>query len=72
VTNDGTTTDSNYYVTFGYEMTPNKWYELQIYPTQNPATIPSSKLIQVIAKSYFGADAIVYDSNYAFAYVNVE
>jgi hypothetical protein len=29
-------------------------------------------MVQVIAKSYFSANAIIYDSNYAFGYINVE
>jgi hypothetical protein len=52
-------------------MQSNSWYEIQIYPTQNP-TIPSNKLVQVIAKSSINADAILYDSNLAFGFINVE
>lgn len=26
VSNDGGISDSNYYITFGYEMQPDKWY----------------------------------------------
>lgn len=71
MSDNGNTVDSNYYISFDYEMTANKWYELQIYPTQNP-TIPSSKLIQIVAKSDFSTDAIMYESNYAFAFMNIE
>lgn len=53
-------------------MLANSWYEVQIYPNKDPATIPSSKLLQVRAISAIHADAIVYDSNYAFGFVNVE
>ncbi len=53
-------------------MQPDNWYEVQIYPTKDPATIPSSKLLQVRAISAINSDAIVYDSNYAYAYINVE
>jgi len=53
-------------------MQPNSWYEVQIFPTKDPATIPSSKLLQVRAISSISADAIVYDSNYAFTFINVE
>jgi hypothetical protein len=69
---DGGIVDSNYYITFGYEMQANTWYEVQIYPTKDPAVIPSSKLLQIRAISVISADAIVYDSNYAFAFINVE
>ena len=72
MSNDGGISDSNYYITFGYEMQPNSWYEVQIYPTKDPVTIPSSKLLQVRAISAIHADAIVYDSNYAFNFINVE
>ncbi len=68
---DGGTTDSIYYITFGYEMQANSWYEVQIYPNKDPATIPSSKLLQVRAISAINTDAIVYDSNYAFGFINV-
>lgn len=53
-------------------MQTNSWYEVQIYPTKDPAVIPSSKLLQVRAVSSIGTDAIVYDSNYAFCFINVE
>ncbi len=53
-------------------MQANTWYEVQIYPTKDPAVIPSSKLLQIRAISVISADAIVYDSNYAFAFINVE
>jgi hypothetical protein len=53
-------------------MQADKWYEVQIYPTKDPAVIPSTKLLQVRAISAINTDAIVYDSNYAFAYINVE
>ena len=72
MTADGVIADSNYYITFGYEMQANTWYEVQVYPTKDPAVIPSAKLLQVRAISVIHADAIVYDSNYAFAFINVE
>ncbi len=53
-------------------MQANNWYEVQIYPTKNPATIPSSKLLQVRTISAISTDAIVYDSNYAFTFINIE
>ena len=52
-------------------MQVNAWYEVQIFPTQNP-TIPSSKLVQIKARSSIDANAIIYDTNYAFSYINVE
>jgi hypothetical protein len=71
VTNDLiSNSDSNYYVTFGYQMQPNTWYEIQVFPTKNP-TIPSSKLLQVVTLSSISSDAIIYDANYAFAYIDV-
>ena len=53
-------------------MQANKWYEVQIYPTTDPATIPSAKLLQVRAISAISPDAIIYDSNYALGFINVE
>jgi hypothetical protein len=53
-------------------MQANRWYEVQIYPTKDPATIPSAKLLQLRAISAISTDAIVYDTNYAFGFINVE
>lgn len=53
-------------------MQANNWYEVQIYSNKDPAVIPSSKLLQVRAISAIHVDAIVYDTNYAFAYINIE
>lgn len=71
VTADGGISDSNYYITFGYEMQANRWYEVQIYPTKDPATIPSVKLLQLRVISAISADAIIYDTSYAFGFINV-
>jgi hypothetical protein len=52
-------------------MQPAKWYEIQIYPTANP-TMPSNKLIQLLAISDYNSNYLIYDSNLAFAYINIE
>jgi hypothetical protein len=53
-------------------MQAGKWYEVQIYPTKDPGVAFFSRLLQVITKSAIHADAIVYDSNYAFEFINIE
>lgn len=60
-----------YYVTFGYAMQPNTWYEVQIFPTIDPTTTPSSNLIQVLAVSDIASSAIIYDSNMAFGFIDI-
>ena len=52
-------------------MAANTWYELQIYPTKAPTTMPISYLIQVLAVSNYAADNIIYDSNMAFGFVDI-
>lgn len=60
-----------YYVTLGYTMAANTWYELQIYPTKAPTTMPISYLVQVMAVSDYGSNNIIYDSNMAFGFVDI-
>lgn len=52
-------------------MLPNTWYEVQIYPSKPPAATPISSLVQVFAVSDYGSNNIIYDSNYAFGYVDI-
>ena len=59
------------HVTFGYAMQANTWYEVQIYPTRNPASTPISHLVQVSAVSSYISNNIIYDSNMAFGYVDI-
>jgi hypothetical protein len=60
-----------YYVSVGYTMAANTWYELQIYPTKAPTTMPISHLIQVMAVSDYGSNNIIYDSNMAFGFIDI-
>lgn len=52
-------------------MQPNTWYELQVYPTRNPATTPINSLVQLYAISDFNINNIIYDSNLAFGYLDI-
>ena len=63
--------DTVYHVTFGYTIVANTWYELQIYPSVVPGTMPARNLIQVLAVSDWGGNCIIYDSNMAFGYVSI-
>jgi hypothetical protein len=52
-------------------MQPNTWYEVQIYPSKNPTTVPISYLIQVLALSDYNSGFIIYDSNLAFGFIDI-
>lgn len=66
-------TDSEYYVTFGVALSPNKWYEIQMYPNADPVvSLPFHGLIQVFAISSTSTNYITYDSNLAFGFIAVE
>lgn len=52
-------------------MQPKTWYELQVFPTRNPGSTPANLLIQLLAVSDYNTDNIIYDSNMAFAYVDI-
>lgn len=43
-----------------------------MFPTLNLATLPSTNLIQISIQSTYLANAIIYDQNLAFAYVDVQ
>jgi hypothetical protein len=43
-----------------------------MFPTLNLATIPSTNLVQLFAKSTYLANSIIYDQNLAFAYIDVQ
>jgi hypothetical protein len=62
---------TTYHVTLGYAMQPNTWYEVQVIPSKNPAVTPVSSLVQVLAVSDYNSNNIVYDSNMAFAFIDV-
>ncbi len=62
---------NTYHVKLGYAMQPKTWYELQVYPSKNPTTRPISELVQLLAVSDYNSGNIIYDSNMAFAYVNI-
>lgn len=53
-------------------MQPNTWYQVQIFPTQNPASSPISYLVQMLAISdYTNTNFIIYDSNMALGYLDI-
>lgn len=52
-------------------MQPKTWYELQVFPTTNPGSTPANLLIQLFAVSHYQANNIIYDSNMAFAYLDI-
>ncbi|MDP5097435.1 MAG: hypothetical protein NWP90_07140, partial [Flavobacterium sp.] len=49
-------------------LTANKWFEIQIFPKQNPSSTPFNGLIQISALSSLLTTAIIYDSNMAFGF----
>ena len=52
-------------------MQPNTWYEVQVYPSRNPATTPADLLVQLLAVSDYNSNNIIYDSNMAFGYLDI-
>ena len=67
------TADPEYNIKFGVSLTAGKWYEIQLFPTLDPAVaLPYHGLIQVKAISSLHANHILYDSNLAFQYVSIE